>query len=116
MAAGRVGVQIDADEPVFIDAAVDLGEAVLRRDTGALRQHRHTYEVLREQGTDAVDQLVARAGPSLAGRGIAKVMAHTGGARREDRQVGAALALQFELTIDDRLMDLLVGYRGARRR
>src|SRR6516225_10308747 len=116
MPAGRIGVQIHADKSVFVDAAVDLGDAVLWRDTRTLRQHRHTNEVLWEQRADTVDQLIAGAGPGLAGRCVAEVVAHAGGARREDRQVGAALALHLELAIGDRRTDLVVGDARARRR
>ena len=48
MPAGRIGVQIDADEPVFVHGSIDLGEAVLRRDAGTLRQHRDPDEIFRE--------------------------------------------------------------------
>src|SRR6516164_2245664 len=116
MAAGGIGVQIDPDKPVFIDAAVDLGDTVLWRDARTLRQHRYTDKVLRKQRADPVDQLVAGAGPGFAGRRIAQVVAHAGGARRKDRQIGAALALHFELTTLDRLADLVVGDARARRR
>src|SRR6516165_3683536 len=113
MAAGGIGVQIDPDKPVFIDAAVDLGDTVLWRDARTLRQHRYTDKVLRKQRADPVDQLVAGAGPGFADRRIAQVVAHAGGARRKDRQIGAALALHLELATVDRLADLVVGDRRA---
>src|SRR5207237_10548545 len=116
MPSGRSGVQIDADEAVFVHATVDLGDAVLWRYAGALRQHRHTDRVLWEQAAHAVDKLVAGAGPGFAGAGIAKVVAHAGGARREDRQIGAALALHLELAALDRLADLVVRHSRPRRR
>jgi hypothetical protein len=43
-------------------------------------------------------------------------MAHAGGARREDRQIGSALALHLELAARDGFADLIVGDRRARRR
>ena len=116
VAAGRIGVQVDADEPVLVDAPVDLGKAVLRRYARALRQHRDADEIFRKQRADAVDQLVAGARPGFAGRRIAEMVAHPGGARGEDRQVGAALTLHLELAALDRLADLVVGHRRARRR
>src|SRR5205823_5629722 len=88
---------------------------VLWRDAGALGQHRHADKILREQRADAVDQFVAGARPRFAGPGVAKVMAHAGGARREDRQVGAALALHPELAALDRRADLVVRHSRARR-
>jgi len=39
------------------------------------------------------------------------VMAHAGGARGEDRQVGAARTLDFELRAFEALADLIVGDR-----
>ena len=56
-------------------------------------------------------------GPFLRHREVADVVAHAGGARREDREVGAALALELELRALDRGPDLVVGHleAGARR-
>src|SRR5439155_23913366 len=79
-------------------------------------QHRHPDKVLREQRADAMDQLVASGGPRFARRRVAEVMAHPGGARRKDRQVGAALALHLELAALDALADLVVADRRPRRR
>src|SRR5262249_30212469 len=62
------------------------------------------------------DQLVAGAGPGFARRRVAEMMAHAGGARREDRQIGTAIALELELTAGDRFADLVVGHHRARRR
>src|SRR5262249_6026163 len=92
------------------------GDAVLWRDARALRQHRHADEVLREQRADAVDQLVAGARPGFADRRVAEVMAHAGGTRGKDREVGAALALAFELAALDRRTELVIGNSRARRR
>ena len=48
---------------------------------------------------------------------VADVMAHAGGARREDREVGAALLLQPDLVLLQALADLVVAHlqAGARR-
>src|SRR5207244_11213856 len=97
-------------------ASVARSEAVPGRDPSTLRQHRHPDEILREQRADPVDQFVAGGGPGFAGRPSAELVAHPGGARREDRQVGAALALHLELTALDRLADLVVADCRARRR
>ena len=56
-------------------------------------------EVLRIERDDAVDQVVADLGPFAADALVADVVAHAGGARREDRQIGAALALELELVV-----------------
>jgi len=63
-----------------------------------------------------VDQIVAGDGPCFAGPGVAEMMAHAGGARRKDRQIGAALALHPELAVADRIADLVIGNRRPRRR
>ncbi len=116
IAAGRIGVQVAADE-AHLDAALQLGGGVLRRHAGRLRELADADEVLRIERDDAVDQVVADLGPLLADRLVADVMAHARGARREDRQVGVALALQFELVLLDAFLDLVVAHlqAGARR-
>src|SRR5579863_6123180 len=43
------------------------------------------------------------------------MVAHAGGAGREYGQIGAALLLQLELTVDDAVADFVVADRGARR-
>ena len=78
--AGRVRIQVAADEAVFLHAAFELGNAVFRTHAGALRQLTHADEVFREQRADAVDQFVADVSPQCAGGGIADVMAHAAGA------------------------------------
>jgi hypothetical protein len=66
-----------------------------RRLALRLRQLADADEVLREQRADAMDEVVADLRPFLADREVADVMAHARGARREDREVGAALALNL---------------------
>ena len=56
-----------------------------------------------------MDEIVADARPLLADLGVADVVRHAGRARRENRHVGAALALQFELRALEALADLVVG-------
>ena len=58
---------------------------------------------------DAVDHLVAHLRPGQADVVVADVVAHAHGARGEDREVGAALALQLELRAFEALADLVVG-------
>ena len=57
---------------------------------------------------DALDQVVAGLRPVLARRLVADVMRHRRRARREDREVGAALALELELRAFEALADLVV--------
>jgi hypothetical protein len=114
--ARRIGIQIAADEAVLQHAAFQLGDAVARRHAGALRQHADTGEVAREQRADPMDQIVARGRPGLAGGRIAEMVTHARGARRKDRQVGAAFLLQLQLAADDALADVVVADRRPRRR
>ena len=60
------------------------------------------------QRADAVNQIVAVLGPVQAGRRVADVVRHRRRARREDRDVGAALALQLQLRVLQALADLVV--------
>ena len=58
--------------------------------------------------THAMDQIVALPRPVEAGAGVADVMRHRRRARREDRDVGAAIALELQLGLDA-LAQLVVG-------
>ena len=49
MAAGRIGVEVDADVAVFVDTAFQLGNAGFDGYARALRQHRHRHEMLGKQ-------------------------------------------------------------------
>ena len=73
-----------------------------------LRQLAHADEILRIKRAHAVDQVVADARPLRADVRVADMMRHAGGARREDRNVGAALALEFELRAFEAGADLVV--------
>ena len=55
-----------------------------------------------------MDQVVADRRPSRARVGVADVMAHADGLRREDREVGAALALDAQLRAFQAGADLVV--------
>ena len=79
------------------------------RHARGLRQLAHPDEVLRVEAHAPVDQFVADLRPVAAGRPVADVMAHARCARREDRDVAAALPLELELGALQRLADLIVG-------
>src|SRR5262249_37316093 len=51
--------------------------------------------------------------PFQADRVVTDVVAHAGGARREDRDVGAALALELELRAFDAGTDLVIRHLEA---
>ena len=107
--AGRVGVEVAADEAELLDAAAQLGDAVVEVAARRLRELADAGEVLREQLGDAVDQVVAGARPVARDGRIGDVVLHRGGLRREDHQVAAALAQHPQLVLLDRS-------RGSRRR
>src|SRR6185295_1285454 len=65
---------------------------------------------------DALDEVVAGTGPGGRGRFVADVMRHCRGARREERDIRAAVALQLELVLLDRLANLVVADARRRRR
>src|SRR5580692_5170206 len=114
VAAGWIGVQVAADEAVLQHAALQLGDAILRRYAGGLWQHADTDKVTRKQCTDAVDQLVACGSPRLTGGRIAQMVSHAGGTRRADRKIGSAFLLQLQLAAHDAGADLVVADSGAR--
>ena len=107
-AAGRVRVEVAADEAELVHAALELVAAVRRRDARRLRQLADADEVLRVELRQAVDGVVAEDRPLAAGVGGADVVGHAAGPRREDRDVRAALALELELRALDALAELVV--------
>jgi hypothetical protein len=92
VAARGVGVQVDRDVAVLLDALHEFRDAGLRIDARALRQHRRGNEVLGEEPGDAVAEFVADRGPGARNLEVADVVRHEAGARAEDREVAAALA------------------------
>ena len=94
VAAGRVGVEVAADEAELVDAALAARRsAILRRHARRLRQLADADEVLREErrrrGGSGRCRCSVQCVLTLR---VADVVRHAGGARREDREVGAALA------------------------
>ena len=85
-----------------------LGGTVGRGDARRLRQLAHPDKILRIQTTDATDEIVADPRPIETRGLVADVMRHGRGARRKDRQVGTALALEPELRLLQALADLIV--------
>src|SRR5207248_222887 len=77
-----------------------------RRLSLRLRQLAHADEIFWKRRADAVDEVVADLRPFEAHGKIADMVPHTGSARREDRQVRAALALKFQLRALDARADL----------
>src|SRR5262249_24878088 len=58
---------------------------------------------------NAVDEIVALARPVRAYLRVAYVVLHRARARREEGEIRAALALQFQLCALERVLDLLIG-------
>src|SRR5271155_3938106 len=117
MPAGWIRIQVAADESQFIDAALELRGAVDRRYSRRLRQLADSDEVVGIQAADSMNQIVAGLRPAAAGRLVADMMGHGRRARRENREVGAACTLQFELCVLQAVADLIVAddARGAQR-
>ncbi len=117
MPAGRIRIQVAADESQFIDAALELCGTVDRRHSRRLRQLADTDEVVGIQAADSMNQIVAGLRPAAAGRFVADMVGHGRRARRENRQVGAACALQFQLRVLQAVADLIVAddARGGQR-
>ena len=109
VAAGRIRVQVAANEAELMHAALQLGDAVAQRGAGGLRQLRHAHEIVRVKPGDAVDQLVAMLGPVLGGVGVADVVPHPAGPGGEDGEVRAPLRLHLQLGALQAVTDLLVG-------
>src|ERR1700728_4506354 len=97
-----------AADKAHVDAALEFGGGVRVIRARRLRQLAHADEILREQRDDPRDQIVADLRPFERDALVADVMAHAGSARREDSQVGAALALQSELILLNAFADLIV--------
>src|SRR5690606_18432064 len=108
VAAGRVRVQVAADEAELEDAALELAHAAVDRCAGRLRQLRDADEVLRIELREPVDQVVAMLGPRAARRLVADVVPHPARTRREQRDVGAPLPLELELIPLDAFPELIV--------
>ena len=91
VATTGVGVEVDADHAVILDAFVDLGHTGLGVHSRRLRQHGRANEVIRKQLAHAVAKFVANRGPGAGHIEVANVMRHEAGARAEHGQVAAAL-------------------------
>src|SRR5580704_2399221 len=109
MTPGRVWIQIAAYKPELGHATLEFRGTMLRRHAGRLRQLTDPYKVVRIQQTDSVNEVVAGACPALARGFVADVVSHGGGARRENREIRAARALQFQLRILQAVANLIVG-------
>ncbi len=106
--ARRIRVQVAADHPELVHAALELGDAALGLHARRLRQLADADEVVRVELAHAVDEVVAQHRPLAARRLVADVVRHEARARREDRDVGPALALHLELRVLEALADLVV--------
>src|SRR3546814_2960332 len=108
VAAARVGIEIAPDEPHFLDAALQLGDRVLRRAARRLGKLADRREIAGIEVADAPDEIVADPRPLAAHLLVADVMAHAAGAGREDGEVGAPLPRQAKLVRLEYFADLVV--------
>ena len=81
---------------------------MLGRHPGRLRQLAHADEIVGIQRDHAMDEIVADAAPIAAGALGADVVRHGRGARRENRDVRAARALQLQLRVLQAVANLIV--------
>src|SRR3546814_15598094 len=90
VAAARVGIEIAPDEPHFLDAALQLGDRVLRRAARRLGKLADRREIAGIEVAAAPDEIVADPRPLAAHLLVADVIAHAAGPGREDgdRQSG----------------------------
>ena len=108
MTAGRVRIQIAADEAKFVDAALKFPSAVFGLHSRRLRQHANSREVVRIKRADAMNEIVAEPRPLQAGLFVADVVRHGGGARRKNSQIRAPLALKLQLRVFQAFTNLIV--------
>ena len=108
VAARRVRVQVAADEAHFLYTAAQFGDACLDRCLRALWQLANRHEILWKDVADTADQVVAMFGPCLGGAGVADMVTHPAGARREHGDIGAALLLDTKLVGLDAFTDLVI--------
>ena len=108
VAAGRIRVQVDADEAVVLHAFLEFGNTCRGIDAGALRQHGRADEIVRQQGGDAVNQLVADRRPGRGHLEVADVVGHEARARRKDGEVRATLLHLAQLVFLDGFPQLVV--------
>ena len=108
VSARRIGIEVDADEAIFLDAFFQFGDAGFRVDAGALRQHGGADEMVGEELRDAKAEFVADRGPGRGDPEVADVMGHEAGAGRKDRKVAAPLLHQLQLVRFNRLAQLVV--------
>ena len=109
MPPGGVGVQVQRDGAVFLNAADELGKAGGRVHAGGLRKHRCRHETLGVELADPIAEFVADGSPLGGGFEAADVVCHEGRARGEDREVDAAFVHEAQLVRLDAFPQLLVG-------
>ena len=108
MAAGGVRVEVASDEAEFVDAAIQFLDARFRFHAWRLREHTDAHEIIGVKATHAMNEVVAEPRPISAGLGVTDVMGHRGRTGRENGEVGATLALQFELGVFEAFPDLVI--------
>src|SRR5476651_2501120 len=111
-----VRVEIAAYKTKLLDTAAQLGNAVLGRYPGRLRQLADTHEVARKHLAYAMNQVIALLRPVRVGVGAGQVMTHARSPWRKDGEISAALPLNAQLTCFDAVANLLVRNDGTRRR
>jgi hypothetical protein len=119
-AAGRIGIEVAADEAQFGDAALQFLNAAGGRCAWRLRQLADGGEIARVEAGNAMDQVIGYPAPVLADGFVTDMVLHGAGDRREDGEVMTPLAHQLQLralqTVADLVVaELRVGWRGTTR-
>jgi len=115
VAAGGIGIEIASHEIELFDAALQLADAIRGGNAGRLGQLADAHKIIWVKAARAIDQIIANLRPLKARCSIAEVMPHSGRPWRENRDVGAALPLEFELRLFQALSDLVVADVRRRR-
>ena len=108
IAARWVGIEVAADEAHSFTQRSSSPMEFFGGTPGDCGNWQTPMKLFGIERADARDQVVADLRPFQADAVVADMVAHAGGARREDRDVGAALALQLELGAFHALADFVV--------
>ena len=110
VAAGRIGIEIASDEAELVDTALELLDAAVWGHPRRLRQLAHPDEIVGIERAHAMNHLVAQLRPGEADLEISDMVTHAHGARGEDGQIRAALALELELRPFEAFADLVIAH------
>ena len=91
------GFRLQPTNPISLDTPPQLGDRAVDGGAGRLRELAHRREVRRVQVAHPTDELVLVLRPERRRVFVADVVGHPARPRREQREIGAALALELQL-------------------